>query len=192
MFTGLIGAMGKVVEFRTSRLRLSTPWRLQKGESVAIDGVCLTVENLRGKTVDFNVGPETRRITTLGSLKMGQHVNLERALRVGDRLGGHWVTGHVEGTGRILSITSESDVHWVSVDVPRDLMPAVLYKGSLSVDGISLTVARTRARRASFMIIPHTWSHTTLSQKKVGDSVNLETDLLARYALRPTRSRKAA
>ena len=130
MFTGLIQAIGKVVEFRPSRVRLATPWRLKKGESVAIDGVCLTVASLQGKVAAFDLGPETRRKTTLGSLKMGSLVNLERALRVGDLLGGHWVTGHVEGTGRIAAITPVQDAHWVTVDIPRALRAAVLSKGS--------------------------------------------------------------
>jgi riboflavin synthase alpha subunit len=183
MFTGLIQAIGKVVEFRPARMRLSTPWALKKGESVAIDGVCLTVTALKGKIADFDIGPETRRMTTLGFLKVGTSVNLERALRVGDLLGGHWVTGHVEGTGRIAGIVKVQDAYWVTVDLPRTLLPAVLPKGSLAVDGISLTVARLRDSQVSLMIIPHTWSHTTLAQKKAGDAVNVETDLLARYAL---------
>jgi len=183
MFTGLIQAIGKVVEFHPSRVHLSTPWILKKGESVAIDGVCLTVAARKGKVAVFDIGPETRRMTTLGSLKAGTQVNLERALRVGDVLGGHWVTGHVEGTARIAAITQDRDSYWVSLDVPRALRSAVLLKGSLAVDGISLTVATLRAGRVRLMIIPHTWAHTTLARKKAGDTVNLETDLLARYAL---------
>jgi riboflavin synthase len=185
MFTGLIQAIGKVVEFRPSRMRLSTPWVLKKGESVAIDGVCLTVAARKGKVADFDTGPQTRRVTTLGSFKMGRPVNLERALRVGDFLGGHWVSGHVEGTGRIASIARGRDgSYWITVDVPRALRRAVLPKGSLAVDGISLTVAQMRRGRVKLMIIPHTWSHTALARKQAGDAVNLETDLLARYALR--------
>jgi riboflavin synthase alpha subunit len=183
MFTGLIQAIGKVVEFRPRRLRLATPWVLKKGESVAIDGVCLTVTARRGKVAAFDMGPETLRLTTLGSLKLGHSINLERALRVGDFLGGHWVTGHVEGTGRILAVVQRSGAHWVTVAIPRALRAAVLSKGSLAVDGISLTVAQKRAGSVTLMLIPHTWAHTTLSQKKAGDGVNLETDLLARYAL---------
>lgn len=184
MFTGLIQAVGKVVEFRSPRLRLSTPWRLDLGESVAIDGVCLTVEARRGMIAEFSVGPETRRITTLGSLKAGQRVNVERALRVGDRLGGHWVTGHVESMAPITAIRKDKDATWMSVQIPSALRPLVLPKGSLAVDGISLTIAQTRGATATFMLIPHTWTHTTLSRKNVGDRVNLETDLLARYARR--------
>jgi riboflavin synthase len=156
---------------------------LKKGESVAIDGACLTVASSKGKAADFDLGPETLRMTTLGSLKAGKPVNLERALRVGDLLGGHWVTGHVEGTGRIASIAQVQDACWVTVNIPRSLRATVLPKGSLAVDGISLTIAHVRGAQAKLMIIPHTWSHTTLSQKEAGDAVNLETDLLARYAL---------
>ena len=184
MFTGIIQAVGKVVEFRASRLRVTTPWSLRKGESVAVDGACLTVTARRGRQADFDVGPQTRRLTTLRSLQIGSRVNLERALRVGDRLGGHWVTGHVEGTGRIVAIEPERNARWITLQLPPALGPALLPKGSLAVDGISLTIAEARGSRARFMIIPHTWKHTSLASKKTGDFVNVETDLLARYALR--------
>jgi len=189
MFTGLIESVGKVVEFRHSRLRVATPWRLRLGESVSVDGVCLTVTARRGKTADFDAGPETLRITTLGSLKRGSRVNLERALRVGDRLGGHWVTGHVESTAKIRSLKEHKDAHWISLDIPRSIAPAALNKGSIAIDGISLTIAAKKKTRLDFMIIPHTWTHTTLATKKVGDSVNIETDYLARYTLQKRAAR---
>jgi len=184
MFTGIIEATGRVVQFGGKRLWLETPLkRLKLGESVAIDGVCLTVSAIRKHGALFDVGPETRRITTLGKLHVGDRVNLERALRVGDRLGGHWVSGHVEGLAKIIRIEKEGKSFWYTFHVPAGLCKSILPKGSLAVDGISLTVAQIRGQQVRVMIIPHTLSHTTLGRKKAGDNVNIETDLLAKYAL---------
>jgi len=185
MFTGIIAAVGEVVESAGSRLTLKTPWRtLLLGESISVDGVCLTVASRRAKTVTFDVGPETWRISTLGRLKKGYRVNLERALRVGDRLGGHWVTGHVEKTGRVIVVRPEKKAWWITIEIPAALRKFVILKGSIAVDGISLTVARIQHKQIQCMIVPHTWTHTTLSLKAPGDPVNLEMDLLAKYALR--------
>lgn len=183
MFTGIIESVGKVVEFRRPHVWIELPWRLALGDSLAVDGVCLTVSAMRGKRAQFEVGPQTLKLTTLGSLRVGSGVNVERALRVGDRLGGHWVTGHVEAKSKILSLRPADQAWWLKVAIPKALRPAVIDRGSLAVDGISLTVAQADATAATIMVIHHTWTHTTLSTKRAGDDVNLETDLLARYAL---------
>ncbi len=185
MFTGIIQAIGKVVKYDGNRLWVAVPFRHVKlGESISIDGVCLTVASRKGRSLAFDIGKETRRVTTLGKRPAGARLNLERALRVGDRLGGHWVSGHVEETGRILTIEKGRASWWVTLSVPKAVRRYVAPKGSLTVDGISLTVAAVRNGRMRLMIIPHTLSHTTLRDKKVGDKVNLEPDLLAKYALR--------
>jgi riboflavin synthase len=185
MFTGIIQAMGKVVKCDGNRLWLTAPFkRVQRGESISVDGVCLTVAAKKGRCLEFNMGKETQRITTLGHLTDGSRVNLERALRLGDRLGGHWVSGHVEETGRILTIEKSRQSAWFTFRIPPAVRRYVVSKGSLAIDGISLTVAAVRGERAKIMIIPHTLKHTTLGEKKAGDLVNMEPDLLAKYALR--------
>lgn len=185
MFTGIIEAIGRVVQSDGKRLWLETPFRkLKKGESVAVDGVCLTVSAFKGaKQAAFDVGPETRRLTTLARRRSGDPVNLERSLQIGARLGGHWVSGHVEGQAKITAVKRTGASSWYTLQLPAVLMKHVVLKGSLAVDGISLTVARRRGRQVDLMIVPHTRSHTALGRKKVGDSVNIETDLLAKYAL---------
>ena len=185
MFTGIIQAVGKVVKYDGRRLWVSASFRHVKlGESLSIDGVCLTVADRKNGRLAFDVGKETERVTTVGMLQAGSRVNLERALRVGDRLGGHWVSGHVEETGQILKI-QKGNRNWVfTLSVPMALRRYVVPKGSLTVDGISLTVAQARRGRVQVMIIPYTISHTTLRGKKVGAYVNMEPDLLAKYALR--------
>lgn len=188
MFTGLIQAVGKIVKYDGSRLEIRVPrvpFRdIQLGESISIDGVCLTVVRQRGMSLTFDVGPETRRVTTLGRLKPGDTVNLERSLRVGDRVGGHWVSGHVEQTGRIEKIEPAGHSRWIYIALPKEVARYVIDKGSLAVDGISLTVASIRKNTAQIMLIPHTLKQTTLGSKRRGDAVNLEPDLLAKYAER--------
>jgi riboflavin synthase len=200
MFTGIIQAIGKVVKYdgrrpphsrRASaepsggRVWITAPFKgIRLGESISIDGVCLTVAGKRGRLLGFDVGRETRQVTTLGRLAIGSRVNLERALRVGDRLGGHWVSGHVDETGRLLKIQKARQSWLFTFELPRAIRRYVVPKGSLSVDGISLTVAQARKTEVDIMIIPHTLSHTTLGDKKVGDAVNMEPDLLAKYAIR--------
>jgi riboflavin synthase len=197
MFTGIIQTIGKVVKYdgkspphngRASaepcggRLWIAAPFKkVERGESISVEGVCLTVAAKKGGRLLFDVGKETQRITTLGKLAEGSGVNLERALRVGDRLGGHYVSGHVEETGQILKIEKARQNWWFTFQLPRAVKKYVVAKGSLAIDGISLTVAAVRGGKARVMIIPHTLTHTTLRQKGVGDRVNMEPDLLAKY-----------
>lgn len=188
MFTGLIEALGQVEALAPCgpgrELVLVEPAlapQLTIGESVAVNGVCLTVVACQGNTFRFQLGPETLTRTNLGQLQPGDQVNLERALRVGDRLGGHFVQGHVDGVGTLLRRQSEGDWDRVWFSCPAALTVQMVPKGSIAVDGISLTLVEVTSEGFSVALIPHTLHHTTLGFKKPGDTVNLETDLLAKY-----------
>jgi riboflavin synthase len=188
MFTGLIEALGTVrhitEEAAGRELVLAEPRlaeELQLGESVAVNGACLTVVALGDATFAFQVGPETLSKTNLGQLQPGARVNLERSLRVGDRLGGHWVQGHVDGVGRIVSRSEQGDWEMVWFECPASLTRQMVPKGSIAVDGVSLTLVDVEAARFSVALIPFTLAHTTLGLKPVGDTVNLETDILGKY-----------
>ncbi len=188
MFTGLIEAVGKVVEFSprrgAARLGVVSPipvGDLHDGESVAVDGVCLTVAE-RGRERFFaDVVAETLSRTTLGRLRPGSRVNLERSLRLGDRLGGHLVAGHVDGTARVVRLRRRGDDCRLRVRVPPELARYVALKGSVALQGVSLTVAAVDADAIEIALVPHTLEHTTLGRVNPGDPLNLEVDLLARY-----------
>jgi len=155
--------------------------QLSIGESVAVNGACLTVVAIHGNEFDFEVGPETLLKTNLGSLRANDRVNLERSLRVGDRLGGHFVQGHVDAVGTIESRTRNGDWEDVWFRCPAELTLLMVPKGSIAVDGVSLTLVHVEAERFSVMLIPHTQSMTTLGFKQSGDSVNIEADMLAKH-----------
>jgi riboflavin synthase len=192
MFTGLVEALGTVCRLEPdgtggTHLVLSVPAfaaELTVGESVAVNGACLTVVKHDAETCCFQAGPETLRRTNLGELKPGDPVNLERALRVGDRLGGHIVQGHVDGVGRIAERIRQGDWELVWFSCPPELAAQMVSKGSVAVDGISLTLVDVAADRFSVALIPHTLERTTLGSKAVGAAVNLETDLLAKYVFK--------
>jgi riboflavin synthase len=190
MFTGLIETVGHVSGLVSVpsgfRMRVRTPLasELALGESVAVNGVCLTVTAVEGDELQADIGPETARVSTLGSLKPQQPVNLERSLRAGDRFGGHFVQGHVDSVGTIENVRRDGDAHWLTISFPGALATALIPKGSVAVDGISLTVAALRERQFDVMIIPFTWSHTNLSSVSVRDQVNLECDMLGKYVVR--------
>jgi riboflavin synthase len=190
MFTGLVEAVGEVTEVKPttggSRLRLSTALapELANGDSLAVNGVCLTVVAVDGDSVHMDVGPETARITTLGTTKRGTVVNLERPLRADSRLGGHFVQGHVDGMGTIEELRQDGESYWLTVMFPAPLAPYIVRKGSIAVNGISLTVAGVDDRRFDVQIIPYTWTHTNLQSTKAGDPVNLECDILGKYVAR--------
>src|SRR5262249_42961129 len=153
-----------------------------EGSSIAVNGVCLTAIDLRPDSFSADLAPETMRRTNLGALAAGSRVNLERPLAVSDRLSGHIVQGHVDGVGEILSTKELGDRNWwLEVRVPPELDRYVVYKGSIAIDGISLTVAAVRDRILSVTVIPHTYEVTNLGLRKAGDSVNLECDVLAKY-----------
>lgn len=191
MFTGIIETIGKVsgIERRGEAVRLSISSGgiaedVAIGDSVSINGVCLTVVEIRPPHLSFEAVYETMRKTNLGELGVGDNVNLERALAVGGRLGGHIVQGHVDGFGRIASIRPVGNSYWIYIDAAPDLMRYVVTKGSIAIDGISLTVAEAADRTFAVSIIPHTWENTTLRDRHAGDSVNLETDILGKYVER--------
>lgn len=189
MFTGLIEEVGVVegMEARGagSRLRLRAPLvaeDLKEGDSVSVSGVCLTAVDVRGGGFGADVSPESLRRSTLGELKSGSLVNLERALRAGARLGGHIVQGHVDGVGVVESLELLGDNNWwLRVSVPEELERYLVFKGSVAIDGISLTVAAVEGRVVSVTVIPHTYANTTLKARRAGSRVNIETDVLAKY-----------
>jgi len=190
MFTGLIETLGEVAEIKPTqagfRLRLTTALspELTPGDSVAVNGVCLTVVSADAAGVHLDVAPETIRVSALGSLKRGSSVNMERAMRADARIGGHLVQGHVDATGSIEELRQDGDCWWVTVKFPPSLAAQIVRKGSIAVDGISLTVAGVDDRRFDVQVIPFTWDHTNLRLAKVNDLVNLECDMIGKYVLR--------
>jgi riboflavin synthase len=187
MFTGLVEAVGTVLSLESkceqARLTLDIPFanELALGDSVAINGCCLTVANLASDGTSFDLLAQTLRVTSLGGLSTGSIVNLERAMMVGDRFGGHFVQGHVDGRGVVTRLETSGQDHIVGVSLPPEIHRLCIDKGSLTLDGISLTIAELTAVGAVFWITPHTWEHTHLQRAKIGQSMNLETDMLAKY-----------
>ena len=191
MFTGIVIEQGVVAE-PPPRLRLRAPGIAADaaiGDSVAVDGCCLTITDIDGVVLAFDAVPETLRRTTLGALAAGAAVNLEPALRAGDRMGGHWVQGHVDAVARVESVRRSGADRLVRVVVPEPLRRYVASKGSLTLDGVSLTVAAWEEPRASVALVPYTLEHTIASDYEEGSDVNLEVDLLARYLERLAQSR---
>ena len=190
MFTGLVESLGTVARLedagagRRLGVRDGIGLQLTVGESVAVNGACLTVVKVSGDEFAFEVGPETLLRTNLDGLRTGDRVNLERSLRVGDRLGGHFVQGHVDAVGTIDRRDCNGDWEDVWFRCPRELTRLMVPKGSIAVDGVSLTLVNVDADRFSVMLIPHTQLTTTLGLKRVGDPVNLEVDLLAKHVAR--------
>jgi riboflavin synthase len=190
MFTGLIEAVGIVSDVVLTSsgftLTISTPLgsELGQGDSVAVSGVCLTVTTHSESGWTADIGPETARVTTLGSLGRGKPVNLERSMRADGRFGGHFVQGHVDGVGIVDTIRQDGESWWISVRIPSNLEPFVILKGSIAVEGVSLTVAHLDLGTVDVMIIPFTWAHTTLSSLRAGDRVNLECDMVGKYVAR--------
>ena len=190
MFTGIVEALGTLVAVKPMtagyRLRVETSLasEIQLGESLAVNGVCLTVILRDGDELHADVGPETIRVTNLGSLQRGQRVNLERPMRLDGRLGGHLVLGHVDGVGVVDDVRSDADAYWVTVGFPADLAPLFVRKGSVAVEGVSLTVAGLGDRQFDVQVIPYTWQHTTLQTLRAGDKVNLECDMIGKYVVR--------
>jgi len=184
MFTGIIEEIGKVKETAGKKgvLVLETSFSdLRTGESIAVNGVCLTVSRTEKDLVSFDLSPETLTKTTLGKLKTGQPVNLERALRLGDRVGGHLVTGHIDGKGKILAIRKTGTGKEITILFPAGIKKYLAVKGSVAIEGISLTVAGLFGNRLSVALIPYTLDKTNLGKKRVGDEMNLEIDIIARY-----------
>jgi riboflavin synthase len=190
MFTGLVEDVGELVECKPTsggfRLRIASPLasELKPGDSLAVNGVCLTVILAEHGEVHADVGPETVRVTTLGSIARGTVVNLERPLRADQRFGGHFVQGHVDAIGHVEELRQDSEFHWLTVSFPPALAPLIVHKGSIAVDGISLTVAGLGADRIDIMVVPFTMQHTNLGRVKIRDRVNLECDMVGKYVVR--------
>jgi riboflavin synthase len=188
MFTGLVEALGRVERIEPDadggrRLTIAAPFvrELEIGESVAVSGACLTVIARIDESFAVEAGPETLRKTTFGSLAVGDPVNLERSLQLGDRLGGHLVQGHVDGVGQIVERTRSGEWETVWFEGPAALVAPMVPKGSVAIDGVSLTLVDVTRDRFSVALIPHTLAATTLGSKRVGAGVNLETDLIGKY-----------
>lgn len=186
MFTGLVETFGSVTAVKKTgnSIRLSvkplSEFEVQIGDSISVNGVCLTVTKHNGE-LSFDVSPETVRSTNLGALKTGNKINLERALRLSDRLGGHIVTGHVDGIGTIRDKKQAGEYTFYTFESPAEIIKYIVKKGSIAVDGISLTVVDLDHRSFSIAIIPHTLTVTNLGDKGIGDRVNLEADIIGKY-----------
>ena len=184
MFTGIIEESGKIRTITQDKITVIAKTVLEDtklGDSIAVNGVCLTVTKLGSDYFEADVSPETMRVTALETLKTGSIVNLERAVQVGSRLGGHIVSGHIDGLGRTKLIKKEGSFYNLSIELPPELTKYVAKKGSITIDGISLTVADIQGADITIAIIPHTFENTNLKTLKVGDFVNTETDILAKY-----------
>lgn len=190
MFTGLIEHVGRVSALAAIeggfRLSIETALAeaLRPGDSVAVSGVCLTVVTNEASRFDTDIGPETARVTTLGRLVPGTLVNLERPMRPDGHMGGHFVLGHVDTTGVLTDIRADGEFFWIRVSFDGGMAPYLIPKGSVAVDGISLTVATLGERDFEVQIIPFTWDHTNLQASRVGDPVNLEVDVIGKYVVR--------
>jgi riboflavin synthase len=190
MFTGIIEEVGKVTTIKqergTHRLTVAATQlvkELKKGDSIAVSGVCLTAVDITSASVTFDLADETWKRTSFSRMHEGALVNLELPMRADGRFGGHIVQGHVDGTGEFLALDRipGADDYWLHIRIPEDLAHYVIFKGSLSIEGISLTVARIEGVEVTVAIIPHTWEMTNLRSLKAGDPVNLETDMIAKY-----------
>jgi len=191
MFTGLIEYVGAVAGLEPAGsgavLRVKAGPAVEGvrvGDSVAVDGACLTVVAVQGRELSFDVSAETLRVSTVGKFRSGREVNIERALKVGDRLGGHFVLGHVDTVGTITASRRAPGETVLKVAAGPEVVRQLIPKGSVAVDGISLTVASIETAHFSVAVIPHTWDHTNLRSKKEGESVNLELDVIGKYVAR--------
>lgn len=188
LFTGIIEEKGRVSSVKkgavSSRITFSASVVLSdihEGDSIAVNGVCLTATDITDSTFTADVMAETMRRSSLGSLKSGDSVNMERAMLCGGRFGGHIVSGHIDGTGTIVSMKREENAVWVTISADASLLKYIVEKGSVALDGISLTVAAVSEKDFKVSIIPHTASETTLLSKKAGDCINIECDMIGKY-----------
>lgn len=191
MFTGIIEEVGRILSvskgINSAQINIEAKKVLEDvklGDSIAVNGVCLTVTSFKHNSFTVDVMPETMRRSNLNNLKKGSLVNLERALALGERLGGHIVSGHIDCTGKIVNIKNEDIATWITVEVPDDALKYIVLKGSITIDGISLTVAEVNEKSFSVSLIPHTKGETTLYEKNLGEDVNIECDLIGKYVER--------
>ncbi|MCR5792486.1 MAG: riboflavin synthase [Lachnospiraceae bacterium] len=188
MFTGIVEETGKLAGklngAKSSKLQIEGKHifgDLKTGDSVAVNGVCLTVTEIMGNIFYADVMAETLRHSTLGDVSLGDKVNLERAMAAEGRFGGHIVSGHIDGVGTVAHIEKEDNAVWLSVKAPKEILKYIVWKGSITIDGISLTVAYVDDQMFKVSLIPHTFANTNLKYKKPGDEVNLENDIIAKY-----------
>ena len=184
MFTGIVEEVGTVVESQDYGLTVRAAKvmdGLKLGDSMAVNGTCLTVVEFSDRQFQVDLAPETLRRTSLGQLETGSRVNLERPLAVSDRLGGHIVQGHVDAAGRVMSVRPEGDCFIFRIRTPKRFMPYIVEKGFIAVDGISLTIVSKGAASFTLSVIPYTLANTNLQEKSAGHRVNLEVDILAKY-----------
>lgn len=188
MFTGIIEEKGKIEAIKSGTKSAILTIHAENilsdvkvGDSIAVNGVCLTATSVGATYFTADVMAETLRRSSLGSLKQGNRVNLERAMTMGGRFGGHIVSGHIDGTGKIRSMVREDNAVWVTIEADKSIMKLIVEKGSIAIDGISLTVARVDEGSFAVSLIPHTGKETTLLEKEVGDIVNLENDVIGKY-----------
>ena len=184
MFTGIVEELGRAASIGDGKLSISSDKALpglEEGDSISVNGTCLTITAIVGDQFSVDVMPETFRRTNLGSLEPGAPVNLERPLTLSSRLGGHIMQGHVDGRGKVVSVTPDADAWIMEIEPPDDLMPYIVNKGFIGVDGASLTVMDRLPKSFTVSLVSYTWDHTTLSHRGEGDTVNLEVDILAKY-----------
>ena len=191
MFTGIVEEKGEILSIERGTASAILTIRAKEvlsgtkvGDSIAVNGVCLTVTKLSADHFTADVMAETLRRSSLGELRTGSYVNLERAMALGDRMGGHIVSGHIDGTGRVLSVRTEDNAVWFRIAATPGILRLVVEKGSVAIDGISLTVAKVYGDSFEVSVIPHTRAVTTLAEKKPGDTVNLENDVIGKYVER--------
>lgn len=188
MFTGIVEEIGTLKEIIPSSQSIKLTVQCQKviqdvkvGDSIAVNGICLTVTKFTSNSFTADVMPETMRKTNLGSLRVGEKVNLERALRLGDRLGGHIVTGHIDGTGKVFDRLEEDNAIWLEITASSDILKYIVQKGSVALDGTSLTIADIGDKSFKVSLIPLTAEMTNLKNKKYGDVINIECDIIGKY-----------
>jgi len=188
VFTGIVEDKGRVVRLerqgQVNRMTLEVPMGLTElslGDSINVDGACLTIVEKKGQMITVDISSETLQRTNLSKIREGDEVNLERALRLADRLGGHFVTGHVDGVGTIIEKRNEGDFLHIRIRIPQSVMKYIVQKGSIAIDGISLTVNECQGDEIRITVIPFTLQRTTLLEKRVGERVNVETDILGKY-----------
>lgn len=194
MFTGIVEEVGKIESVGGGRISIHAEKVLEGtkiGDSIAVNGVCLTVTTMTKNNFTADVMPETLNRSSLGSLKKGSGVNLERAMAADGRFGGHFVSGHIDGTGTITKMENDGNAVWVYISAPGSILNLIIEKGSIAIDGISLTVAKVNDKEFAVSVIPHTGEETTLLGKKAGDIVNLENDVIGKYVQKLIRNEES-
>ena len=184
MFTGIVEEIGKILSIKEQEICIEAKKVLENtkaGDSIAVNGVCLTVRKILKSAFSADISPETYRVTSFSQQKTGSYVNLERAMLLHGRFGGHIVTGHIDGVGKIKSLKNDGDCYELEVLLEESDLKYVVKKGSITINGISLTIAEIRKNAVTIAVIPHTYENTSLKYLKIGEAINIETDILAKY-----------